>query len=375
MKREILIIPSRYPTYYQEHNYIFVSEQAAALASYSKVNVIGCIPVSLKFILKKGLRFLGRTSYMSGNLHVNLFLVPALPFCKRWNEGIRLLINKLLFKSYYKTNKCRVVHFHTYLSARLGPWIKKKYNIPYIVTEHSSTFYNNSISKYDEDISKSVFISSSLNIAVSKTLSDVLSEKFGRPFVTISNMVDTSFFTPQVKKWINKESHFITIGNLVKVKRHELLIRAFHASFFKSKTTLTIVGSGDERDNLLKLISSLEMEDQIFLVGYKTKTQIRDLLNETKYFVLVSKNETFGVVVIEALSMGLPILLTDFGGVSLEVSSYDGCVIVKDSIEDLSLGFNQILQFDKNESLRKIAIDNYSSEIICAKLLKIYDHF
>src|SRR5690606_2632598 len=91
----------------------------------------------------------------------------------------------------------------------------------------------------------------------------------------------------------------ISVGGLIKRKRHDLLIKAFAKTFGSdTKVKLDIIGDGEEKENLLNLIKSLKMENNIYLLGRLSREETALKMKRSHVFALPSKNETFGVVYI-----------------------------------------------------------------------------
>ena len=105
-----------------------------------------------------------------------------------------------------------------------------------------------------------------------------------------------------------------TIGNLKSVKGQEYLIRAMK-DIVKDfpLATLEIIGEGEERGNLEGLIRKLKLEHNVSLLGYKENPM--PFMRHWNVFVLPSVAETFGIVLLEAASVGLPIVATKVGGI------------------------------------------------------------
>lgn len=71
---------------------------------------------------------------------------------------------------------------------------------------------------------------------------------------------------------------------------------------------LNIVGDGMERGNLLELAEELKLGDKVIFHGYQNKEYINELLLNSSIYVMTSHTESFGLVLIEAMSYGIPCL-------------------------------------------------------------------
>lgn len=105
----------------------------------------------------------------------------------------------------------------------------------------------------------------------------------------------------------------ISVGRLVEQKNHELLIRSFKlVNEEDPKTRLLIIGQGKEKSSLIKLIEKLKLSNVVKIVGFKQN--IFPYYRLARVFVLSSNWEGFGNVIVEALSLGKPVVCTNCPG-------------------------------------------------------------
>lgn len=121
----------------------------------------------------------------------------------------------------------------------------------------------------------------------------------------------------------------ISVGRLTGVKGFDFLIRAF-AHFHKrhSDWKLRILGDGEEKGNLQKLISNLGLSEVVELPGF-TKNVIDDLVHSS-VFALTSHSEGFSMVLLEAMSCGLPIISVDLPAAHEVMGQDAGIITAKD---------------------------------------------
>lgn len=149
----------------------------------------------------------------------------------------------------------------------------------------------------------------------------------------------------------NYNSYILNIGSLTENKNQQLLIRAF-ANLKKNydiAEKLILIGEGKEKQQLLKLINELNMEEEIFLLGQK-KNPYKYIKNSLLY-VICSKNEGLPLTCIEALALGKMVIATNTNGTReiLENSKY-GKIIENDSIESLE---KNLYFYIKNKDARE----------------------
>ena len=153
--------------------------------------------------------------------------------------------------------------------------------------------------------------------AVSQKLKEKLVSEFG---VTDDKITVVPIFTDfrfqisdfRFKKDDKDKFVFLTIGRLVEIKNVGRQIRALKNTEFRMKNIeLWIVGSGSEENNLKKEIKNLGLEGRVKMLG--RQDDLDKFYRRADVFLLTSQSEGWGLVVIEAASFGLPIIMTDVG--------------------------------------------------------------
>jgi glycosyltransferase involved in cell wall biosynthesis len=106
----------------------------------------------------------------------------------------------------------------------------------------------------------------------------------------------------------------ITVGGLEPRKNHSYLLRVLGAAADRGhRYTLSIVGDGPERQSLKALTAELGIADQVRFLGYQPEP--RPLMREHRVYCHTSTMESFGIVLVEAMAEGLPVLAAPVGGV------------------------------------------------------------
>ena len=154
-------------------------------------------------------------------------------------------------------------------------------------------------------------------LAVSEALSRVVNSLAGIDRCqVVPNFIDFQFFTlPPVPR--RQESFtFLCVCNLVRVhKRVDRLIRAFaRASAVRPWSRLVIVGEGPDEAALRVLAHQCGVAQSVEFTGALPPAGVRERMWQANAFVLASAFETFGVVLVEALATGIPVISTRSGG-------------------------------------------------------------
>ncbi|MBE51019.1 MAG: hypothetical protein CMP51_04935 [Flavobacteriales bacterium] len=190
----------------------------------------------------------------------------------------------------------------------------------------------------------------------------------------ISDGVDTKSFSNSnriskediVKKYTNYEFEHVSdiifsIGRLHYIKGFDILINAF-SSFVKQKSNaiLIIAGNDDgEKDSLKKQIIALGLEKSIFLIGSVDHDAKSELFSNASFLCLCSRFESFGLVVVEALAAGCPVLVSN--KTSWNDIESNNCGIFAENIQnEMTLGMFKM-------------IDNSFSPDNCKKYAECFD--
>jgi len=124
----------------------------------------------------------------------------------------------------------------------------------------------------------------------------------------------------------------IYLGRLVNWKAVDLLIEAF-AKLVKQveNTTLQILGDGDERSKLEQQVRDLGIADKVEFAGYVKAAEGARRMRDADIFVLPSLRECGGVVMLEAMAVGLPVVAANWAGPAVHVTDETGIRVGVDS--------------------------------------------
>ena len=169
----------------------------------------------------------------------------------------------------------------------------------------------------------------------------------------------------------NGTKYVISIGRLTKQKNFPFLIRSFSKLREKLKDIkLVIIGSGEEEQNLLRLIEDLKLKEHVILMKYKKN--IFNYLNNSVFFVLTSEWEDPGFVLVEAAICNKLILSSNVknGPIEFIDNEKNGILFEKNNYEDFEKKFLYALNTSED-----ILIKKKISAKITAKKYTIFSHY
>ena len=271
-----------------------------------------------------------------------------------------------------------LLHAHNALYAGYAAaQIAEQQGVPYLVTEHHSSYLAGGPPDNRRDLVTRAYGGASRVIAVSSALDRAISPFTSRDKqVVIPNLVDTDFFTPPETEPAGEPFTILVIARLVAEKRIDLLIGAFGALCGRNGTIrLVIGGDGPCRGALEEQCRLMGIRDRVTFTGALGREGVRNALRSAHLFVLPSAFETFGVVLIEALATGLPVIATRSGGPEDIVTGSCGLLVECGDREGLEGALN--FMFENRDRYhrppsRDVAVENFGSRAVAGKILQVY---
>lgn len=376
-----------------DHYLTFVKDQVESLAgTFAHIHVLvrynpvaeisNVLPINrLKSFRKSALVDL---EGKPGNVTVHLVPVLFLPFDFEYkNLGERYFH---LVEKYLKMHRISgdLIHAHFlwpngYAAIRL----KEKYNIPVVVTAHGYDIYDLPFrdSSWRDKI-KEVLDRSDRIITVSRSNLDCIHTVGTKtPVCVIPNGFRGDIFflmdkqscreklgLPQDRKII------LTIGNLVEEKGQKHLVSAM-AYIIKKRPDIfcVIIGRGALKKDLQYQITSLGLDACVTLAGGRSHSEIPLWLNACDLFVFPSIRESFGVVQIEAMACGKPVVATQNGGSEEIITPIVGILVNSGNAEILADGIASAFTASWDEKAIHDYALAYSWEHLSGRIQQIYE--
>jgi glycosyltransferase involved in cell wall biosynthesis len=306
-----------------------------------------------------------------------------LPPAPALHESLLIRSSLAAFEGYVRSRgRPDLIHAHSLLhGGRVARAILEEFGVPYVLTEHSSAFGTRSIGRRTAREAVGAASKASRCLAVSDALGRTMSEIPGMrcDWLTVPNVLDARFPVSPLERQGNRLPQvfrFKALGALRPIKGFDILIRAFAQAFVHHPpVSIEIGGEGPERESLARLAVDLGVGEQVLFSGPLVRSEVPEWMSAGDAFVVSSRLETFGVVVIEALAMGLPVVATRCGGPEFIVGSDDGVLVPPDDPAALAEALARVRKDHANydpEALRERCVQRFGEEAVVKQLLEIY---
>ncbi|WP_288459713.1 glycosyltransferase [uncultured Chryseobacterium sp.] len=365
---QVLFISSWFPNKLEPTNGNFVQRHAEAVSLLHDVEVLHAIGDSGQ-----------KESYIFDQNYINGVKTIVVYYKKSKNPALNFLRRFRAYKlGFSQIKKPDLIHANILDKSMLFVvYLKKKYQIPFVITEHWSLFLEinrNRLSFSTLSVARFIAKRASFIFPVSGNLMNNLKElKIGAKFKVVGNVVDTNRFTPA--KHHSDIFRFLHISNLIALKNPDIIIKTairLRSEFQNFK--LEIGGDGDI-ERLNKIIQENKAEDFITTFGELSHEEVAVKMRKSDCFVLFSEYENLPCVLLESISAGVQVISTRVGGVSEIVKNNCGIIIGKTE-EELYTAMKSVLsgtyKADSPTELHQYIVDNFSMLKIAEKFDEIY---
>ena len=274
----------------------------------------------------------------------------GLPRLVRYNVQHWIGIVESMFREYVRNyGKPDIIHAHCAKWAGYAAMnLSKEYCIPYVITEHLSRLvFEKEFGPAPSDAwqiprLKECYHEAEMVVPVSEELVDNISCYFGKDYrwQAISNTIDTDFFHYQQRSpREGRVFRFCCLANFWPLKGYDVLIPAFQQLRRSGvNAELHVAGRGTDSAECCSMLS-----DGIITHGMLDKEAVRALLYQSDALVLASRSEVQPLVLLEAMSTGIPVIATECIPQSLRIEG--GCTIVPvDDIAALTEAMKQVVE-------------------------------
>lgn len=309
----------------------------------------------------------------------------SFPFFKKTDTRLWARKTLRMFTVYCKKyGKPDIIHAHSVLSGGYAAMlIKKKYGVPYIITEHRGIFgmscqwAEEQFIAWQDAYMKEAFSNADMIIPVSKKQIPKISTFLENdvPIQVVSNMVDTDYFRYKKRENVSDKVRAVMVNGFNHAKAYDILFPAADIALGKnSKLTITIVGEDFFGEKFEQLLSKVKNKDRITFLGELDHTGVREALWSADFYIISSRVEAQPVSTLEALSTGLPVVCTEV--VPMQITNESNSIRVP--VEDVEALSAAILEMSKrykdfdgkkiSENVKKIA----DKRVVAKELIEVY---
>ena len=375
------MLPSFYQTRENPYNGLFFRDWAQALQRAG-------VRVGVAYVEGRSLRNLSVGALRTTRFQLTAGVEDGLPTMRMhgWNTLAQWTAGGLIWAHLAQ----RVIHEYMtrygrpdLVAAQSATWAgqaawraNRTWDLPYVITEVNTGFGTGRIRGWEAAVSQRAFSKAEAVVAISQNLRRRLIDLGGaRRVEMIPCTVDELFWTPAREPRSQTPFTFYAQAHLTPRKGFDILIRAFARQFRgDSGVRLVIGGDGAIRRDLEALVDSAAVRSQVTFLGSVPRDAVREAMRAANCFVLPSLAENFGVVLIEALATGLPVISTRCGGPEDFVHDRVGILLEpgdEDGLADALSTVRSATVFDP-EAVRSYAIGRFGYAVVGPQLRDLY---
>jgi glycosyltransferase involved in cell wall biosynthesis len=385
--KKVLWLTSWYPNETDPFSGDFIKRQAEAVSIYQPLKVLWVGKYAPVHFSEKTNH--SNSKFNTENLKEYIIYYPSSDDTKNIFSKIKSLIN------YFRKNRefiqqlrernelPDIVHVQVAMKAGLiALYIKWKYKIPYILTEHWSGYYaiaKDSLFKkplLTRFLTRMIIKKAEILLPVSEALGKQINKYWVQlSFQNISNVVDTRFFYPLNPHQRNR-FRFIHISSLLYPKNPEGIVRSFVELLKQGyDIDLTLVGPLNQISNELIQTIGLHKEN-IGCTDEIPYDRVGSELRKSSALVMFSFYENMPCVILEALCSGIPVIATRVGGIPEVIQEDNGILINAGDETALLEAMKEMISnyhLYNKENISRKAIGQFSYETIGKKITEVYD--
>jgi len=371
--KRILIIPSWYPP---DGGYFFREHSEALLRTGWQVDVLVNRLVGIRKLIQVGRSALRWYRVADENgLRVVRSSYLKMPGNEQYNILGWARKTARIYRRYERQfGKPDLILAHSVTWAGYASYLlRQKYDLPYVIIEHRSFFVWSSGEAREmvkpfyiplfklayDHCEKLVLVSDSLRKGIEALVPSVLKKT-----KLIPNMIREDLFLPPAEPRKTDPFVFFWAGRLEHVKGLDLLLEAVRLLADKTDQNFLVrlAGKGSLREDLEQMASALGVSEQVIFLGRISREEVLLGMQAANCFVLPTRYEAFGVVLIEAMATGLPVIATRSGGPDSIVTKENGLLIEPENAEVLAKAMQEMM----------VKIHGYSAKEIRAQCLNNY---
>jgi glycosyltransferase involved in cell wall biosynthesis len=285
----------------------------------------------------------------------------------------------------HRSQPIDLIHAHAALPCgHAAVLLSRELRIPYVVSVHGlDAFFDNQVRGFAgawcKRVAQFVYRSASRVICISDKVSRQVGDSAAVAANTrvIYNSVDTKTFCPASSDSLPHT--ILSVGNLIPIKGHELLLRALGCVLPRYPyISCEIIGDGSEHQRLARLARECNLADKVRFLGRQSRKQVADAMHRCVLFALPSRYEALGCVYLEAMSTEKPVIGCRGQGID-EIIRHgsNGWLVEPDNLQELISALSTLLENlhlrrQIGEAARRTVIQGLTSAHQAIQLAALY---
>lgn len=347
------------------HHGIFVRDQAGALSENQDVVVVSS---KVDYGLFKLLSWKVTQSTFGKVKEYRVVMNRSIPFLNQVNY---LLISVWVAFKVGREMRADIVHGNiAYPGGIWAFWVARLLGCPFVISDHTSRFTDNFRSRFHRVLTLFALRRAARVIAVSTWAADQIKSVVPRNVDVVPNLVHVSEYSISSLPEFPVQIGFLG-GLSTDRKGLDVLLQALVG--VKGNFVMHIGGHGKKLSFYEALASSLNIADKCRFHGFVP--YVPDFMKKLHFFVSSSRTEAFGMVIVEAMASGLPVVTTNSGGPSDFIDATCGRMVAPENINELrdavSWMIDNYKSFDRN-AIRDKTLRYYSADSFVQRIDQLY---
>ncbi|NQX96932.1 MAG: glycosyltransferase [Flavobacteriales bacterium] len=274
----------------------------------------------------------------------------------RWNykQQISALLKPIYYLLWFKktvqqitalNKQVDIIHAHgAILNGTVAFLLSKQLKVPFVISEHTGPFSKISNSFVKKRWAKYILNRANKVFAVSSHLKgEMVAMGIRNENISVSfNPVDTNLF--QCKSNTTAVKNILFVSRLEPFKGGLRTLKAFHKVAEKnSGWCLTICGEGPEKEEIINYVQEFKLEGCVTIKDVLTKPEYVRELHQASFLVFPSLHESFGLIPVEAMTCGLPVITTNATAMPEYINEQNGVLLNTSSVDEISEAINSMI--------------------------------
>jgi len=315
---KVLWLASIYPSKLFPYDGDFIQRHARATSLFCEIEVLHVVKDENGIVTQDVKEMVVTNGQLTERIIYYKPIKSSIRFIDRFLSSLKYKrLSRAAVKKYISENG-EPAFFHLHMAMKSGLtalWAKRKYNIPYLLTEHWSGYQDEAVPNINDYnfiyhyYWNKIITGAMASTYVSADLQKLIERKYKINYtLVIPNVVNTGVFYPG-ERTQDDTIRFIHVSTMLYQKNPEAILQAL--ALVKHEFKFEIYFYGLLTAPQVELITRLSLQQQVLLKGEVPQEELAKSIQQCDALILYSRFETFGCVLIEANACGVPVIVSD----------------------------------------------------------------